>query len=297
MVSWHKRNPSGLDTDGLDDVLQSDLSANFDRNLIDALYGILPLPDGHPIRERRLSGSHLSTAGGTLATQLLRRHRRIAAISNQSSMAPYLLTSHQFESRSQMSVIHDYPRIAESKQDLSALCRNWRWFVALGAALIVLGSIALGSLVIVSVATAVAIGALLLVGGVFEVVGAFWSRGWSGFFLHILSGVFSIVIGALFSRAPVDALLALTLLAACLLMVGGILRIFAASYYRFEAWGAAKPRRAGLATCRRCIIGKTMIFHDERSSSDSPDRAPERPRSRIFNRSVCRAIPKRIEAC
>ena len=81
------------------------------------------------------------------------------------------------------------------------------------------------------------IGILLLLGGIAEMVGAFWCRGWSGFFLHLLSGVLSIVVGVLFLRAPVDALLALTLLLACLLLVGGIFKIVAALSYRFGAWG------------------------------------------------------------
>jgi len=53
----------------------------------------------------------------------------------------------------------------------------------------------------------------------------------------LLSGLLAIVVGLLFLRAPVDALLALTLLLACLLMVGGTFRIIAALTYRFGAWG------------------------------------------------------------
>ena len=45
------------------------------------------------------------------------------------------------------------------------------------------------------------------------------------------------MIGVLFLRAPLDALLALTMLAACFLMVGGIFKIVAALSYRFGAWG------------------------------------------------------------
>ena len=109
----------------------------------------------------------------------------------------------------------------------------------LGIALIVLGTIALGSVVIASLATALTIGVLILLGGIAETVGAFWCRAWSGFFLHLLSGLLSIVIGVLFLRAPLDALLALTLLVACFLMVGGIFKIVSALSYRFGAWGWA----------------------------------------------------------
>jgi uncharacterized membrane protein HdeD (DUF308 family) len=125
----------------------------------------------------------------------------------------------------------------ELRHELTALRGNWFWFVILGVALVVLGIVALGSVVIASLAAAVAIGVLLLLSGAAEAVGAFWCRGWSGFFLELLSGVLSIVVGLLFLRAPGDALAALTLLLACFLMVGGIFKVVAALAYRFAAWG------------------------------------------------------------
>ncbi|MBV8268052.1 MAG: HdeD family acid-resistance protein [Planctomycetaceae bacterium] len=136
-----------------------------------------------------------------------------------------------------MSKGFERPLVAELRHELNALRGNWFWFVMLGIALVVLGAIALGSMVIASLATAVAIGMLIFLGGVAETLGAFWCRGWSGFFFHLLSGVLSIVIGVIFLRAPVGALLALTLLVASFLMVGGIFKIVAAVSYRFAAWG------------------------------------------------------------
>jgi uncharacterized membrane protein HdeD (DUF308 family) len=136
-----------------------------------------------------------------------------------------------------MSATYERPPVGELRHDLTALRGNWLWFVVLGVALIVLGFIALSSVVIASLATAFIIGLLLLLGGLSEIIGAFWCRGWSGYFLHLLSGVLSIIIGVLFLRTPVDALLALTLLLACLLMVGGVFKIIAALSHRFAAWG------------------------------------------------------------
>ena len=136
-----------------------------------------------------------------------------------------------------MSPSFERPLVASLRHELNVLRGDWFWFVLLGLALVVLGTIALGSVVIASLATAVALGILILLGGVAETVGAFWCRGWSGFFLHLLSGVLSLVIGVLFLRAPVGALLALTLLVASFLMVGGIFKIVAAVSYRFAAWG------------------------------------------------------------
>jgi uncharacterized membrane protein HdeD (DUF308 family) len=136
-----------------------------------------------------------------------------------------------------MSTTDERPVVAELREELTEFRRNWLWFVLLGMALIFVGFIALGSLWIASLATAVVIGALLVVGGVAEIVGAFWSRGWSRVFLHLLSGLLSLGVGGLFLWAPVDALLTLTLLLACLLTVGGVFKIVAALSYRFEGWG------------------------------------------------------------
>lgn len=140
-----------------------------------------------------------------------------------------------------MSAGFERPLIAELRHGLNALRGNWLWFVILGGALIALGVIALGSVAIASLAAALAIGMLLLLAGIADTIGAFWCRGWSGFFLELLSGVLSIVVGLLFLRAPAGALAALTLLVACFLMVGGIFKIVAAVGYRFAAWGWAWP--------------------------------------------------------
>ena len=88
-----------------------------------------------------------------------------------------------------MSTTYGPPPVGSLRHDLAALRRNWLWFELLGIALIVLGLFALASVEIASLATAVVIGVLLLIGGVTEVIGAFWCRGWSGYFLHLLSGI------------------------------------------------------------------------------------------------------------
>jgi uncharacterized membrane protein HdeD (DUF308 family) len=126
---------------------------------------------------------------------------------------------------------------AELRHELEALRGQWLWFVILGVLLVVLGMVALSSVVIASLAAAMAIGILLLIAGIGETIGAFWCRGWSGFFMHMLSGVLSIVIGALFIHHPATADLALTVLIASFLMVGGIFKIVTALSYRFATWG------------------------------------------------------------
>jgi Short repeat of unknown function (DUF308) len=98
------------------------------------------------------------------------------------------------------------PVVADLRHHVDALRGGWLWFVVLGVAMIVLGCIALGSAVIASPPTAMVIGALLLVSGAAEIIGAFWCRGWSGFFFHLLSGVLSVVVGqAIPSGTPAAA--------------------------------------------------------------------------------------------
>jgi uncharacterized membrane protein HdeD (DUF308 family) len=136
-----------------------------------------------------------------------------------------------------MSTLEKRVAITEVPTRGDELRHNWPWLVLLGVALTAVGLIALWSPWVASLATAVVIGLLLLVAGAVEIVGSIWSRRLTGFFLHLLSGLLSLVVGALCLRAPVDALLALTLLVACLFIAGGTFKIVAAPTYRFGAWG------------------------------------------------------------
>ena len=102
-----------------------------------------------------------------------------------------------------MSIVSDRPSLPGLGHGLGELRGMWGWFVALGVVLVLLGGVVLGSVVVASLAVALVIGGLILAGGLFETIGAFWCRRWSGFFLHLLSGVLSVVIGVLFLTRPV----------------------------------------------------------------------------------------------
>jgi uncharacterized membrane protein HdeD (DUF308 family) len=123
------------------------------------------------------------------------------------------------------------------RHELEAIRGNWGWLLALGIILIVLGTAAVAMPFVASLATAMAFGVLLLMGGIAQLVGASWTRDWSGFFLSLLAGLLYVVLGFLFLRDPGDALLAMTLLLACVLMVGGLFRIIGSLMYRFPHWG------------------------------------------------------------
>ncbi|WP_406696166.1 HdeD family acid-resistance protein [Singulisphaera sp. Ch08] len=123
------------------------------------------------------------------------------------------------------------------RHELEAIRSKWIWLVALGVALIVLATIMLGFPVVATLATVTMLGALILVGGVAEAVGAFWCREWSGFFLALLSGILGVVIGLMLLGNPIHGGMILTILLASFLFVGGIFRAVAALAHRFEGWG------------------------------------------------------------
>jgi uncharacterized membrane protein HdeD (DUF308 family) len=123
------------------------------------------------------------------------------------------------------------------RHELQAIRGKWIWLVVLGIALIVLGTILLGSPVIATLATVTALGALILLAGVMEVVGAFWCREWSGFFLALLSGILGVVVGLMLLSNPIGAGIALTVLLASFLFVGGIFKVVTAIAHRFGGWG------------------------------------------------------------
>ena len=121
--------------------------------------------------------------------------------------------------------------------ELAALRNDWWWLLVLGIGLIVLGTVAISATPFVTVVTVVFFGVLLLIGGVAQIVAAFWEGKWSGLLLHLLVGILYVVIGFLITESPVESAAGLTLVIAAFLMVGGIFRIVAALALRFHNWG------------------------------------------------------------
>jgi uncharacterized membrane protein HdeD (DUF308 family) len=123
------------------------------------------------------------------------------------------------------------------QEDLKGLHDSWFCFVLLGISLIVLGMAALSYAVISSVITVLFFGCFLAVSGVFYIVGAFFSRGWGGFFLSLLGGVLSLAAGVIIIDRPVEAEIIYTLLMAVFFFAEGLFRIVAAIAGRFRDWG------------------------------------------------------------
>lgn len=136
---------------------------------------------------------------------------------------------------------------------LHTLRANWGWFVALGVVFVVLGFIALANLLLSTVATALYVGALVLVGGVVQVIHAFRVKTWGRFFFWLLAGILYAVAGGLMMYQPLLAAGVITLLLGVSLAVEGGFRIAAGIGARpSKGWGWIVV--SGLATLLLGIV-------------------------------------------
>ena len=108
------------------------------------------------------------------------------------------------------------------------LSRIWVWFLVLGVALIVLGVLALGASVFVTLVTVLIFGWFLLIGGVMQVIQALAAIRWHGSLLYLLVGILDAIIGLVIVTHPALAVEALTLFLAALFLARGLFRIPAA---------------------------------------------------------------------
>jgi len=108
---------------------------------------------------------------------------------------------------------------------LEALRAKSGWIVALGIIYVTAGFVALGSVVLATVATVFVVGIMMLIAGVAEVINAFQIKTWGGFLLWLLLGVLYIVAGFVTFENPLLAAAFLTLLLGFSLVASGIMRI------------------------------------------------------------------------
>ena len=77
----------------------------------------------------------------------------------------------------------------------------------------------------------------LVVGGIAQLITAFWAGKWSGVFVQMLTGILYLVVGGLALNHPGLTLGTLTLLLAALLLVEGLVKILVALQERHTHWG------------------------------------------------------------
>lgn len=121
-----------------------------------------------------------------------------------------------------------------------SLHAHWRFYLAEGIALLVLGFLAILIPNVASIAVEIVIGWVLLLSGVFGLISTFRLRGAPGFGWSLLSAVIAIVAGIVLLAWPLSGVVSLTLILTAFLTLEGIASIMLAlqSRHGFSArWG------------------------------------------------------------
>jgi len=121
--------------------------------------------------------------------------------------------------------MHSPTNVAFHQMGFETIRRRWMWFVVMGVLYALLGVMALGSSVLMTMATMVFVGWLMIIGGVLQAAHAFANKEWGGFFVELLLGVLYAVVGLMIVANPAATAVTLTLVVAILLTATGVFRI------------------------------------------------------------------------
>src|SRR4029077_1401978 len=135
-----------------------------------------------------------------------------------------------------MALLADAGLAEVQSKELQTLRRYSLFMLIVGVLLIIVGMVAVSSPFIPTLAAVIFVGSFLLVGGVLEVVNAFWAHTWRGFWIHQLTGIVYLVLGLFLVRRPEKGAEFFTLMIAAAFVVGGLFRIIYALSNRFHGW-------------------------------------------------------------
>jgi uncharacterized membrane protein HdeD (DUF308 family) len=123
--------------------------------------------------------------------------------------------------------------------DTEKLRKHSVWFIIYGIVVIALGVFAIAAPMLATLAVALTVGWLLLIGGGFGLVAVFSAgRSASGFWWDLLIAIVYILAGLALLTSPVAGVITLTIILAAYLLAGGIVRIMMALGYREKLPGA-----------------------------------------------------------
>ena len=120
------------------------------------------------------------------------------------------------------------------------LSRHWKWLLVVGILCLVLGFIGLGMSFLLTLASVLYFGVLILVAGGAQLVQAFRTSGWRSVLAHVLIALLYIVAGLMVITRPLLASVLLTGTLAGMLLLIGILRCVMAIQHRaMQGWAWA----------------------------------------------------------
>jgi uncharacterized membrane protein HdeD (DUF308 family) len=131
--------------------------------------------------------------------------------------------------------------------------------VLLGIVMVLAGILVLGDVVLVTVISTMVIGLTAIAAGAFEVIHAFWTKGWGGFIWQILLGVLYVAFGVVLMRQPVAGALILTYLLGLLFLASGVVRMLVGfNHWKEAGWVMALSGTFGVLAGLVVLTGFPM---------------------------------------
>jgi uncharacterized membrane protein HdeD (DUF308 family) len=103
--------------------------------------------------------------------------------------------------------------------------------------MILTGLLVLGDVAFFTVISTLFIGWMAIVTGAFEIVHAFWTKGWGGFAWQVLLGILYVAFGVTLVSQPLTSALILTYILGLALLISGVVRILVSiSHWQQSGW-------------------------------------------------------------
>lgn len=113
---------------------------------------------------------------------------------------------------------------------------NWKWFLALGVFLLILGASIITSSFYATLFSIVLLGGFLFAAGIVQIIQAFLAKKWNGLFLSLFVGLLYMVTGFLLLSKPAVSAINLTLWIAAFCFIAGLVKMLTALLIRFKQW-------------------------------------------------------------
>jgi uncharacterized membrane protein HdeD (DUF308 family) len=109
--------------------------------------------------------------------------------------------------------------------------------ILLGVVLVLAGLFVLGDVTLATLVSTLFIAAMAIVAGAFEIIHAFWTKGWGGFLWQVLLGLLYIAFGIVLWTQPVSGALILTFALGLMLMISGLVRAYiSVTHWQDAGW-------------------------------------------------------------
>lgn len=128
---------------------------------------------------------------------------------------------------------------ADASASLSAVRKEWGWFLAIGIGLVLLGVAAIFYQSTSTITSVIVLGTIVFAAGIVQLFLAFQARGAGHVILALLVGGLDVVVGFALMQHPGAGALLVTLILAVYLIFSGVSRIFYALWLQFPQYGWA----------------------------------------------------------